>query len=670
VYETIVIIYKPIFFTGMKKIYVLLLILPVAVAPGVKAQDKPKQDSLWKLLQKSSADTNKVMLLLQYGELFESSSTDTALYYYRQAKALAEKLQYKKGLSTFTSYTIVILNNQGKFREALELCKENLQHWENTDNKQELAAAYINIGSEWQYLSDLETAADSYIKALQYAEQIGHQNYQRVANNNLASVFNSLQQYDKGLLYAQKALRIAQQMNNDYATASSLINIATSETSLKRNDAALAHFKQVELLGDKMGDNIIRMDGWIGMADNYKALQRWNEAESLYKNTIELAKKSEASEYILYGCMGMSDLLLKTKKYAAAENYINTGIPLAQSLGTRLELKDLYQRASELNEARGQTGAALNWYKQFVLLNDSLLNEKNTANINLQEIKYETAKKQTQIKELEADRKVQALTIKQKNIVNYILLGSAVSFLLIALLGVRSYRQKQKLQQQRITELEKEKQLLATAAMLKGQEEERSRLAKDLHDSLGGMLAGVKYSFNNMKDNLMMTPEHLLAFQRGLDMLDSSIYEMRRVAHSLMPEALLKFGLNAALKDFCTSINSSGVLKVIYQPYGLENLKADPTVSVTIYRIVQELINNSIKHADATQAIVQLHKEDNKMLLTVEDDGKGFDTSLLDKPTGIGWNNIKNRLDYLKAKLDLQSIPGRGTSVNVEITLV
>jgi two-component system, NarL family, sensor kinase len=459
VYETIVIIYKPIFFTGMKKIYVLLLILPVAVAPGVKAQDKPKQDSLWKLLQKSSADTNKVMLLLQYGELFESSSTDTALYYYRQAKALAEKLQYKKGLSTFTSYTIVILNNQGKFREALELCKENLQHWENTDNKQELAAAYINIGSEWQYLSDLETAADSYIKALQYAEQIGHQNYQRVANNNLASVFNSLQQYDKGLLYAQKALRIAQQMNNDYATASSLINIATSETSLKRNDAALAHFKQVELLGDKMGDNIIRMDGWIGMADNYKALQRWNEAESLYKNTIELAKKSEASEYILYGCMGMSDLLLKTKKYAAAENYINTGIPLAQSLGTRLELKDLYQRASELNEARGQTGAALNWYKQFVLLNDSLLNEKNTANINLQEIKYETAKKQTQIKELEADRKVQALTIKQKNIVNYILLGSAVSFLLIALLGVRSYRQKQKLQQQRITELEKEKQL-------------------------------------------------------------------------------------------------------------------------------------------------------------------------------------------------------------------
>jgi two-component system, NarL family, sensor kinase len=142
------------------------------------------------------------------------------------------------------------------------------------------------------------------------------------------------------------------------------------------------------------------------------------------------------------------------------------------------------------------------------------------------------------------------------------------------------------------------------------------------------------------------------------------------VAHSLMPEALLKFGLNAALKDFCTSINSSGVLKVIYQPYGLENLKADPTVSVTIYRIVQELINNSIKHADATQAIVQLHKEDNKMLLTVEDDGKGFDTSLLDKPTGIGWNNIKNRLDYLNAKLDLQSIPGRGTSVNVEITLV
>ena len=166
--------------------------------------------------------------------------------------------------------------------------------------------------------------------------------------------------------------------------------------------------------------------------------------------------------------------------------------------------------------------------------------------------------------------------------------------LIVSLLSWRNYKQKQKLQQQRISELETEKKLLATEAVLKGEEQERSRLAKDLHDGLGGLLSGIKYSFQNMKDNLVMTTENYQAFERGMDMLDTSIKELRRVAHNMMPEALVKFGLDTALKDFCNDINQIGVLQVTYQSIGLENLSIDHTTSITIYRIVQELINNSI----------------------------------------------------------------------------
>jgi two-component system, NarL family, sensor kinase len=211
--------------------------------------------------------------------------------------------------------------------------------------------------------------------------------------------------------------------------------------------------------------------------------------------------------------------------------------------------------------------------------------------------------------------------------------------------------------------------LLATATVLKGQKEERSRLANDLNDGRGGVLSGVKYSFNNMKDNLIMTPENMLGFERGLHMLDSSISELRRVAHSMMPEVLMKFGLNTALKDFCTSINGSGVIKIVYQSYGIDDLKLEQATSVTIYRIVQELLNNVIKHAAATKAVVQVNKEGNKLLITVEDDGKGFDTALLNQAKGIGWTNIKYRLDYLQGKLDVQSQAGKGTLVNVEVTV-
>jgi signal transduction histidine kinase len=234
------------------------------------------------------------------------------------------------------------------------------------------------------------------------------------------------------------------------------------------------------------------------------------------------------------------------------------------------------------------------------------------------------------------------------------------------LLGYRTYQQKQQLQQQRITELETQQQLTATEAVLKGEEQERSRLAKDLHDGLGGMLSGIKYSFNSMKGNLIMTPDNAQAFERSMDMLDSSIKEMRRVAHNMMPEALVKFGLDAALKDFCSDINQSGALQVSYQSIGMEHEMTDQTKAIGIYRIIQELINNTMKHAAAKNAIVQLSRSADSIALTVEDDGKGFDTSILNTAKGIGWANIIHRVEFLKGKLDVNSQPGKGTSVLVE----
>jgi signal transduction histidine kinase len=224
------------------------------------------------------------------------------------------------------------------------------------------------------------------------------------------------------------------------------------------------------------------------------------------------------------------------------------------------------------------------------------------------------------------------------------------------------------LQQHRINELETEKQLTATEAVLKGEEQERARLAKDLHDGLGGMLSGIKYSFNHMKGNLVMTPDNAQAFERSMDMLDSSIKEMRRVAHNMMPEALVKFGLDTALKDYCNDVTQSGALNVTYQSVRVENAVIEQTTAITIYRIVQELLNNIIKHAAAKTAVVQLSKSDDQISVTVEDDGKGFDASILHASRGIGWTNIQNRVEFLKGKLDVNTAPGKGTSVLIELT--
>jgi signal transduction histidine kinase len=276
--------------------------------------------------------------------------------------------------------------------------------------------------------------------------------------------------------------------------------------------------------------------------------------------------------------------------------------------------------------------------------------------------KYETEKKDDQLN-------LQHAEIAKRRSITHAISVLTVLLLFIFILVYRTFKQKQKLQAQRILQLEAEKQLSATEAVLKGEEQERTRLAKDLHDGLGGMLSGIKFSLNTMKENLIMTPDNAQAFERSIDMLDSSIQEMRRVAHNLMPETLLKYGLDTALKDFCSYINGSGVLKVNYQSFGLENIKMEESVSVSVYRIIQELVNNILKHANAGFALVQLTLSGDTLLIDVEDDGKGFELTVLDKRKGIGWNNIYSRLEYLNGKLDVQSQPGKGTSIHIEIKL-
>jgi signal transduction histidine kinase len=181
------------------------------------------------------------------------------------------------------------------------------------------------------------------------------------------------------------------------------------------------------------------------------------------------------------------------------------------------------------------------------------------------------------------------------------------------------------------------------------------------------MLSGIKYAFNNMKGNLLMTPDNSMAFERSMDMLDSSIRELRRVAHNMMPETLVKSGLDTALRDFCNDVQQSGAVKVAYRSIGLQELPVDQTVAITIYRIVQELLGNIIRHASAKQAIVQVSHQDGILAITVEDDGKGFDPTQLGRTGGMGWENIRNRVEFLKGKLDLHSKPGQGTSVHIEI---
>ncbi|MBK8704160.1 MAG: sensor histidine kinase [Saprospiraceae bacterium] len=204
--------------------------------------------------------------------------------------------------------------------------------------------------------------------------------------------------------------------------------------------------------------------------------------------------------------------------------------------------------------------------------------------------------------------------------------------------------------------------------MMQGQEKERSRLARDLHDGLGGMLSGIKQALFAMKGNQILPETSAAALSQVVSDLDRSINELRHIARNMMPEALVRFGLKDALEDFCDHLKQSGELKIHFQSFGMEERLPQET-EVVLFRIAQELLNNVVRHAKASNSLVQLLRDKDRLSLTVEDDGKGFDAAALNQVQGIGWVNIRSRVNYLGGELDVRSAPGEGCSVHIEMQL-
>ena len=197
-------------------------------------------------------------------------------------------------------------------------------------------------------------------------------------------------------------------------------------------------------------------------------------------------------------------------------------------------------------------------------------------------------------------------------------------------------------------------------------ETERNRVARDLHDGLGGMLSGIKLTLNSMTGTMLVPDNNTSIFHKAIAQVDNAIKEMRHVAHSMMPEALLKFGLSEAIQDFCDGINENDGVKMKFTKIGMDKTMEKST-ELVVYRIVQELSNNAIKHAVAKNIFIQLNTHPKGITITVEDDGKGFDADLIDKNKSTGLQNVQSRIDYLKGSWDIQSAAGTGTSVNIEI---
>lgn len=650
----------------MKKI---LFILMWQLVAGSAYSQQATLDSLLKKLPNSKEDTLKAWLLIKIADILLYTEPINARTYIQQAASLSQKLNFNTGIIRSNATYADSYQIEGKIDSALIYIEKNLDLARTLKDSLQIGIALLNMGVIYRDKMEFEKALAYSLEGKAIFEKRSDPSLLSQVNDALQTLYNYRTEYDKAIIYGEQAVAQARQQKDPMLLIKPLVNLSLSYI------AKLDIKKGAQLLEEALA--ICKPLNNPGI----EAVITQNLGDIALKNyDIPLTKK-----YITYslsvfqqtGSMdGQASCLralavchLQEKNYTLAKTLADSALVIDKKYGFKREEAAILRVLSCIYYATNDVKKGFHYDDQSNIILEAMVKDvisQQSANL---EKKYETTKKENEIRQLKNEKQIQQLTIQKKNLFNYVLMGGAFLLLIVLFLVYRNYNQKRVLQEQRISELETEKKLLATEAVLKGEEQERTRLAKDLHDGLGGMLSGIKFSLNTMKGNLVMTPDNAQAFERSMDMLDSSIKEMRRVAHNMMPEALVKFGLDTALKDFCYDINQMGATHINYQALGLENKQIDQTVAITVYRIIQELINNTLKHAAAKNIIVQVSYSPGHFNITVEDDGKGFDISTIDNTKGMGWTNIQHRVEFLKGHIDLKSTPEHGTSYFIEFPL-
>ena len=656
-----------------KKPYSLLICLLLLAGIAVHAQPIP--DSLLKKLANSPNDSARGITLLEIGESMEVATPEKSMEYYRKALTLGQQIKNNRLiLSSYTDLGICYIN-LNKMVSAILTLEKGIPFARLLKDTVREARTLANIGNAWLHKKDRATAIEHYLKAARLWETCSNQQYLAILYSNTSALLDEQKEHTRAGEFGTKAVALAQKTGDTYSEVVALVNLSTTYSHLGQHEKEYELLQRALPLAIKNEDLDQIATTYHNIGDYFFKKNDFSAALQKYLESLNYVRQMGNNYHLCEICTVLALAYHKLNQDSKARQYILQAEQLAVEVGVRTKLKEIYLTRAEIEQKAGNYKLASEYYSKTLAVSDSVFKTEASEKVAEAEARYQNEKKQQEILRLEKDKQIQSLSIRQKSTLNYILIGSVAVLLLLGFMGFRNIRHRQQftrqrydLQQQRISELEKDKQLVAVDSMLKGQEEERSRLARDLHDGLGGLLSGVKFSLSNMKDNLMITPHNMSVFERSLDMIDSSIMELRRVAHNMMPEMLTKFGLDEALKEYCNRINATKLLAITYQSLGLDN-RIEKTTEIIIYRIIQELLNNTMKHAAATEAMVQLIKTEDRFSIMVEDNGKGFDTALLENCKGAGLTSIRSRVNYLKGRLDIHSEPGKGTLVNIELNL-
>jgi two-component system NarL family sensor kinase len=572
-----------------------------------------------------------------------------------------KKFDDKKSLTYIQFCNVMSIYNM---KEAIHYAKKGVNELEkNNLENMNLFNLLNRLALGYAAVSKVDSTLFFAEKSEKLLRKLGSENNYWRPDYARSNAYEALNKKELAFNYLEKSyeyLRNSKNRMDKGYLLFTLLDRSNAQHNSKAFDKYLKEYIQFGKEGNKKLDEIHSNLSTFFKNDSSMIKILEDKIKKLESDTIKYTPRGEKLDLIkLYTIHGKNEKAI-----------INAREMLSDSLNLDdYTLHNTYLRLIENYEALKKWDSAFYYSKQFNHFINKRYDKNLSQNIADYEVKYNTQIKENEVqkqKAINAENKLNLQTL-------YGLLGGlgVLSLLTIFFFSNRIKQQKimnikeQEIQDQKIRRLEQENKVLALNSMIEGQEAERMRIAQDLHDGLGGLLTTVKAHFSAIEREIDAVKKFNV-FDKTNTLIDQACVEVRRIAHDMVPYSVQISGLKGALDELEQSIRTRGI-ECELDLHNLENLSIDSQKTSMIYRILQELTNNAVKHSGAEKILVQLLFHENMLHIMVEDNGNGFDVNQVVQKNGMGLKSIDSRVKYLNGKINYDSTPQHGTTVNIDI---
>lgn len=607
---------------------------------------------------------------------FDSRDTVSAISYCKELEILTFSISdtlYKAEASRLAG---IIYYRIGFFNDAFLWFDKAINSTNQINNsKAELirAKALSNKGELFYQGGDFKEALNCYLEA----EKLYYINNKIdgliTIYSAMGSLYDKILQPEKREQINDKAFSLVEFTNDTVSKIKAYTAKANNLSNENKFQEAIQYYQITLVLAQNIHNKSLEHVAFYDLGFTYSRMEDYQKAIEMYGKSLDAAK--QAGNLIDTG-----DALYKlglmyyySKNLEKSREILAEAMKIADLINSNILRRNIYDVLYSVEETDNNFKKAYEYLNKYVDVEFEIFSEEDQRQVNFLKAAFDTEKREFQITKLEAEKEIQKLKLNKQRWFIFSLLMILLFVLLFTVFIIRHNLYKQKLSEkqkllgeQKISELEKEQQLLVAKTLLQGEEKERTRIATDLHDGLGGLLSGVKINLSHMKESAYLTEEQVSLFNEVLLRIDTSMMELRRIAHNMTPETLYNYGLKIAFYDFCIGVSSKGSPEITFNFFG-EEIRLSRELELSFYRIGQELINNAIKHAGASVINLQLFGEKNRIALQVFDNGCGFEPDKVKNSSkGQGLLNIKNRVSAFGGKFEINSQPGQGTEIFIE----